>query len=170
MRSRYDLWLDALTTAYFGDRYGVALGAPYKDVIRWLPAMWPYQSREAGSNAEFYSAVYSITHVVYTQDDYSRHRLSPRSLPREFAFLKANLMEAVALKDPETMGEFLDSLQAFGLKDRNPLIRRGREYLLSTQNPDGSWGDMNSTDIYQRYHPTWTAIDGLRAYKWGSRH
>jgi hypothetical protein len=40
------------------------------------------------------------------------------------------------------------------------------QFLLSRQNPDGSWGDMNETDIYHRYHPTWTAIDGLRRYAW----
>jgi len=38
------------------------------------------------------------------------------------------------------------------------------EYLLSTQNPYGSWGDMKTRDIYLRYHPTWTANDGLRDY------
>jgi len=164
--SPYDALQDALTSTYFGDHYGVTLGASYADVIRWLPAMRPYRGRENGGNKEFYATVYAITHVVYTQDDYSRHRLSPHSLPEEFHFLKANSMEAVALKDPETMGEFLDSLKAFGLKDHNPLIRNGRQYLLSTQNPDGSWGDTDSKDIYDRYHPTWTAVDGLRDYKW----
>ena len=64
------------------------------------------------------------------------------------------------------VGEFLDSLKAFGLTNSHPLLRTGMEYLLSQQNPDGSWGDMNAEDIYQRYHPTWTAIDGLREYRW----
>ena len=166
MRSRYDILCDALITSYTGDRYGVTLGASYRDVIKWLPAMRPYRGREGGANPEFYATVYAVTHVIYTQDDYSQHRLSPHSLPDEFRFLKANLTEAIALKDPETMGEFLDSLKAFGLKDRNPLIRKGRQYLLSTQNPDGSWGDTDSKDVYNRYHPTWTAVDGLRDYKW----
>jgi hypothetical protein len=40
------------------------------------------------------------------------------------------------------------------------------DYLLATQNPDGSWGDVEAEDIYDRYHPTWTAIDGLREYAW----
>jgi hypothetical protein len=43
------------------------------------------------------------------------------------------------------------------------------EYLLATQNADGSWGDAEAKDIYRRYHPTWTAIDGLRDYKWKRR-
>jgi hypothetical protein len=25
---------------------------------------------------------------------------------------------------------------------------------------------MAAKDLYHRYHPTWTAIDGLRLYRW----
>ncbi len=67
------------------------------------------------------------------------------------------------------MGEFLDSLRAFGLEDTHPLIRTGVEFLLSSQNADGSWGDPGAKDVYHRYHPTWTAIDGLRQYRWRGR-
>jgi hypothetical protein len=166
MRSRYDILCDALVVTYTGDRYGVTLGAPYSAVIRWLPGMRPYRGREGGANPEYTDILYAVTHVVYTQNDYSLYRLSPRSLPDEFAYLKANLADAIVLHDPETMGEFLDCLKSFGLKGSDPLIRTGTEYLLSTQNPDGSWGDMKTDDIYLRYHPTWTAVDGLRDYKW----
>jgi hypothetical protein len=169
MRSRYDILCDALVTTYTGDRYGVTLGAPYSAVIRWLPAMRPYRGREDGANPEYIDILYAVTHVVYTQNDYGLYRLSPRSLPDEFGFLKANLGEAIALKDPETMGELVDCLKSFGLKDNDPLIRTGIDYLLSTQNPDGSWGNMRTADIYLRYHPTWTAVDGLRDYKWKRR-
>jgi len=37
------------------------------------------------------------------------------------------------------MGEFLDSLKSFGLAENHPLILKGVNYLLATQNPDGSW-------------------------------
>jgi hypothetical protein len=168
-RSRYSVWFDALLTSYTGDRYGVTLGAPYAQVIRWLPSMRPYRARGEGTEHDFYDTAYSITHVVYTMNDYSQYRLSPSRLPDEFAYLKANLKEPIAMRDPETLGEFLDTLKSFGLKDSDPLIRSGVEYLLATQNPDGSWGDMKADDIYLRYHPTWTAIDGLRDYKWKGR-
>jgi hypothetical protein len=169
MRSRYDILCDALITTYTGDRYGVTLGVPYSAVVRWLPAMRPYRGRDGGANPEYYDIVYAVTHVVYTQNDYSLFHLSPSSLPDEFAYLKANLGEAIALRDPETMGEMLDCLKSFGLNDTDPLIRTGTEYLLSSQNPDGSWGNMKTSDIYLRYHPTWTAVDGLRDYKWKRR-
>src|SRR5205085_5062088 len=34
MRTRYDVWYDALITVYVGDRYGVPLGAHYADVLK----------------------------------------------------------------------------------------------------------------------------------------
>jgi hypothetical protein len=166
MRDRYDLLQDALIQTYTGDRAGITLGAHYADVLQWLPAIRPYPGKSAGWHT-YYAGVYSITHIVYTYNDYSQYRLAPDCFPQEFAHLKENLQEAVAQDDPETMGEFLDTLRAFGLGYENGLIRAGLDFLLRTQNPDGSWGDMRDKDPYGRYHPTWTAIDGLRDYRWG---
>jgi hypothetical protein len=166
MMSRYAVWYDALMRTYSAARYGVSLGAAYADVLKWLPSMRPYRGSEAGSNEDFYDTVYAVTHLVYTLNDYSRPRLSPRWLPPEFAFLKANLHEAMEAQDPEMVGEFLDSLRAFGLSDDHARIRAGVEYLLARQNADGSWGDCDDGDIYARYHTTWTAVDGLREYRW----
>ena len=64
------------------------------------------------------------------------------------------------------LGELLDSLRAFGLSVRHPLIKRGAKYLLAGQNEDGSWGDPGEENVRTRCHTTWTAIDGLRAYAW----
>jgi hypothetical protein len=166
MRQRYDLLQDALILTYTGDRAGLTLGAHYVDVLQWLPAMRPYPPKSAGAHA-YYAGVYSATHIVYTYNDYSQYRVSPDCFPQEFAHLKDNLREAVATNDAETMGEYLDTLRAFGLGFENDLIRSGFDFLLATQNPDGSWGDRKDPDPYGRYHPTWTAIDGLRDYRWG---
>lgn len=164
--TRYAIWQDALIRTYMGDCYGVRLGAPYAEAIKWLPAMRPYPKFVDADDPEFYDAVYAVTHVVYTLNSYSRYQLSPRWLPAEFAFLKQNLTRAISMEDPETMGEFLDALKSFGLGEDHPLIRKGVDFLLATQNADGSWGDVDAEGIYQRYHPTWTAIDGLREYAW----
>ena len=166
MRTRYDVWYDALITAYVGERYGVRLGAGYGDVLKWLTALRPYRGSEGGANAEFYDTVYSITHVVYTLNEYGQYRLSARLLPREFEFLKANLREAVALGDADMLGEFMDSLRALGLTDADALIRAGTEYLLAHQNADGSWGDARERDVYLRYHPTWGGVAALSNYAW----
>jgi len=166
MRNRYDVWSDALIDTYTGDIYGVKLGAHYPDVLRWISVMRPYPARNTLTLFAFYDVAYAITHVIYTLNNYGMYRLSPAWLPQEYRYLKENLREAVKEEDPETLGEFLDTLRAFGLTDSDPLIRTGVAYVLSKQNADGSWGAPADTDVYNRYHSTWTAIDGLRQYAW----
>lgn len=166
MMSRYAVWQDALIRSYIGERYGVRLGARYADALKWLAFMRPYPEADDRDNSDYDGALYAVTHITYTLNAYSCYRLSARWLPLEYSFLKQNLTQAIALDDPESMGEFLDCLKSFGLAEDHPLIRKGVDYLLETQNPDGSWGEMEADDIYQRYHPTWTAIDGLRDYAW----
>ncbi len=162
MLGRYGAWIDALIMSYLGERYGVTLGASFRDVIKWLPLMRPY----GGANADYYWTVYAVTHVVYTLNHYNVYQLSPRWLPDEFEFLKSNLTEAISLEDPEMTGEFLDSLKAFGVSDDDPLIRKGTRYVLSQQNADGGWGETAGEDLYLRYHPTFTAVNGLRDIAW----
>ena len=166
MMSSYAMWVDSLIRSYIGERYVDRLGASFTEVIKWLPSMRPYPEYESGNNPDFDWAVYAITHVVYTLNDYSLYYLSPRWLPEEYVFLRRNLKQAILIDDPEMVGEFLDAMKSFGLAESHQLIRQGFRYLLAQQNLDGSWGDMEAEDIYQRYHPTWTAIDGLREYAW----
>lgn len=163
--SRYEVWLDALIRAYLGERYGVTLGARYSEVIKWLPWMRPYPPLAHGYEDYIWS-LYAVTHVVYTLNGYSTYQLSPRWLPDEYEFLKGSLDDLIEMDDPDAVGETLDSLKSFGLSDRHPLIRRGTDFLLSTQNPDGSWGETDVEDIYDRYHPTLVAVNGLRDYAW----
>lgn len=166
MRTRYDVWYDALITAYVGERSGISLGAHYVDVLKWLPTLRPYRASPSDVGEEFHDTVYAITHIVYTLNNYSQYKLSPQLLPQEFEFLKANLKAAIADNDADMLGEFMDSLRAFGLTTGDPTIRAGMEYYLSHQNRDGSWGELNEKDIYMRYHPTWNAIAGLSEYAW----
>ncbi len=166
IQSRYRVWMRALASTYVSGRCGILFGARYLDVLKWLPTMRPYPVG-ADENVEFLrDAIYAVTHIVYTLNDYSTYRLSPRRLPREFAFLKANVASACERKDPEVLGELLDSLKAFGLRASHPLIIRGTKYLLEEQNEDGSWGDPDEENIRTRCHTTWTAIDGLRTCAW----
>jgi hypothetical protein len=168
MRTRYDVWCDALINTYTGDHSGIELGARYVDVLKWLPSMRPYGTNRRREPVKFFDTAYTVTHVIYTLNNYSQYHLSPRLLPEEFAFLKANFSNAIVTKDTDMLGEFMDSLRAFGLTTDDPLIRRGMEYYLSHQNVDGSWGRRREKDIYLRYHPTWNAIAGLSEYSWRS--
>ena len=164
--SRWAIWVDALTRSYHGERYAIILGAPFADVIKWLPSVRPYPSYDSDDETDLYWAIYGVTHVVYTLNDYSLYKLSARHLPDEYAFLKRNLKHFVEMEDAETIGELLDSLKAFAVSSDEALIRQGEKFLLANQNADGSWGDLATTDVYQRYHPTRTALDGLREHAW----
>jgi hypothetical protein len=166
MMTRYEVWYYSLTRAYCAHSFGLKLGANYLDVLNWLPTLYPYLGRESTSDLEFVDSIYAISHLVYTLNDYGVYNLSPRWLPREYEFLQSNLHEAIELDNPDMMGEILDSLMSFGLTDRHQLIRKGIDFLLSRQNHDGSWGDAEPDYLYGRYHPTWTAIDGLREFAW----
>jgi hypothetical protein len=166
MKSRYEIWLDALITTYSGDRYGIQLGASYRDVLRWMPAMRPYPKPDATSQANFLDALYALTHVVYTLNDYGKYLLPRDLLPEEFSYLEQNLGQAIALHDPETMGEFLDTLKSFGMNGSDPVIRTGIAYLLETQRPDGTWSPASEKDPYTLYHSAWTGIDGLKNCRW----
>ena len=165
MQSRYGLWYVALIRTYMAARGRFTVGARYADVLGWLPSARPYPSNRPG-DPDFYDAVYAVTHVVYTLNDFDLYSLRPAWLPDEFAFLKANLKEAIKLDDPEMVGEFADTLKCFGLDARSPLVREATDFLLSRQNRDGSWGDTRTENVYCNYHPTLTAAAGLMEVRW----
>src|SRR5262249_35722191 len=121
MQNPYDLLCDCLITAYFGNRYGVRLGADLADVTQWIPRPRPYPRFDNANNPDFIDVAYAITHIVYVLNDYGRYRLRPEWLPDEFEFLKAHLPLNIAVDDAETMGEFLDTLKSFGLTQADPL-------------------------------------------------
>jgi hypothetical protein len=166
IQSRYRVWMEALANSYVAERCGILFGARYADVLKWLPSMRPYPDGDVEDDEFLRDAIYAVTHIVYTLNDYGTYRLSPRWLPQEFAFLKSNVEAACVRHDPEILGELLDSLKAFGLGASHPLIVRGTHYLLAQQNEDGSWGDPGEENIRARCHTTWTAIDGLRTCAW----
>jgi len=168
-QSRYDVWCDALVLAYTGEVFGTPLGVRYSELLRWLPEVRPYRGAEGGTNPEFRDIAFAVTHLVYTLNDYSRYRLPPQWLPQEFEFLRSNLNEPFVAGDLELLGEFLDSLRSFGMAENDPAFLNAIEHLLSSQNPDGSWGDIHEPDPHIRYHAAWTAIDALRDYDWRER-
>jgi hypothetical protein len=158
--NRYNMWMDALICTFFGDAYGVELGARYRDVVKWLPHLRPYVEND--ESLEF-DEFYAITHLIYTLDRYGERRVSPSFLLEEVKFLKRTMSKAMVDDDPEMVGEAMDCLKALGFEN-DPLVLQGQQYLLSNQRPDGTWaGDQD--DMYTAYHSAWTSIDALRDYR-----
>jgi hypothetical protein len=156
---RYDQWYGALITTYFGDAYGIRLGARYRDVLQWLPRLRPYEGYDEDMEFDIF---YAITHVIYTLDRYHERRVAGSLLPDELVFLRRKLKEAIADENPEMVGEALDCLKATGFES-DPQVLDGMKFLIASQRPDGSWaGDED--DSYTAYHSAWTGIDGLRDY------
>jgi hypothetical protein len=166
MSSRYEVFFDALLTAYSGERYGIRLGASFAQVARWIPSLRPYPWRGRKPDSEFYNIAYTITHILYAFNDYDQRALPRADFSAEYEFLRRYIHLNIEAKDPETLGEFIDSLLVLGMPESDPLMKEGRDYILAQQNADGSWGDANDTDIYNRYHTTWTGIGALMEYRW----
>jgi hypothetical protein len=158
--------MEAVANTYVSERCGLIFGAPHREVLKWLPTLRPYPSGREEAVELLRDSIYAVTHLIYVLNDYGTYRLSPRLLPLEFTFLKENVASACDREDSEILGELLDALRAFGLGSDDALIKQGTEYLLESQNKDGSWGALDEENIRTRCHTTWTAIDGLRSYAW----
>lgn len=160
-RGRYEVWYHALIKIYFCERWGLRPSVGYSDVMSLLPALRPYPRPRS---RHYRDAIYAVTHIVYTLNDYSRSRLPARLVRRERAFLKASMSWAISRGEADTVGEIVDSLAGCGLVDTDPLMMQGRAFILEQQQADGGWGDAD--DEYGRFHSVWTCIDGLRDYGW----
>jgi len=161
--SRYEIWYDALIKIYFCERWGLRLPVGYSDVMSLLPLLLPYPRPRS---RHYRDAIYAVTHIVYTRNDYNRSRLPARLVRRERAFLEAAMSWAIGRGEADTVGEIVDSLAGCGLSDTDPLMTQGRAFILEQQRADGGWGDVDHE--YGRFHSVWTCIDGLRDYGWPS--
>lgn len=160
--SQYELWYYALTSAYFCERQGMPLRVGVVDLVRQTPMLRPYP---APDSADYYQAIYAVTHLVYTLSDYGAARLPRTWLRQERRFLKSAMRWAIDTGEADTIGEVVDSLAVLGVEDGDPLMLEGRTFLLEAQQADGGWGDEDA-DPYGQFHTLWTAIDGLRDYGW----
>jgi hypothetical protein len=158
---RYEAWYVALINIYFCERWGLRLPVSYSDVMSLLPALRPYPRPRS---RHYRDAIYAVTHIVYTLNDYNRSRLPARMVRRERAFLKTGMSWAINRGEADTVGEIVDSLAGCGLADTDPLMTKGRAFILEQQRADGGWGDEDHE--YGRFHSVWTCIDGLRDYRW----
>ncbi len=64
--------------------------------------------------------------------------------------------------DLDLLGEYVECMKIFGLGGNAEVIE-SLNYIVSQQNPDGSWVKTKSADKdpYDLFHPTWTSITAL---------
>ncbi len=112
---------------------------------------------------------YLATHIVLALNNYNEFQLQESDAPWVFDYIRASYPAAFARNDVELVGEFVDSLRALGLtEDNDEMVRQGTEFLLDSQNVDGSWSAVlpstgnGSWRPYHIMHPTWCALVGLR--------
>jgi hypothetical protein len=157
-----DVFYDAIITGYFGETFGTPFGARHRDVVSWLPQLYPYASATEWGYERYSDLTYIVTHVIYTENDYGRRTLRPIDFPEEHRFLLDSLDYWLAAEDIEVYAEIVDNLASFGHRlDEDPRLARAIASILAAQNQDGSWGDVEG-DAYTRYHTTYNAIDALR--------
>jgi len=93
--------------------------------------------------------------------------IDPALVPRELAYIREQMPATLVWADPETLSEYVDSLQLMGFGRKDPDVAAGIEVLLAIQKPDGRWEPEDPDDEYDRYHATWCVMDALRSYSMG---
>ena len=166
--SRYSVWLQSLVVTHHFMRCGPVGSGMYENAVQWIRTMRPYPSGDVMEDSEVWEAVYAVTHVIYTLNDYSRRKLSSRWLEPEYEYLRTALPQALSGEDCDLVGECVDTLASFGLSRKGRVLQPGVRFLEQTQNDDGSWGSPTDDD-HTRIHTTWAAIDGIREHCWRGR-
>ena len=115
-------------------------------MLRWLPSLRPYPAHDYGS-WDYYDAIYAITHVVYSYNHYNLNRISPECFPAEFDCTKTNLPSAIHDNDPELLGEYVDSLRAFGFDYSYAPLRDATDYSSKRKIPTGKAGEIQLRKI-----------------------
>lgn len=86
---------------------------------------------------------YQLTHEVFVAYDYGNLRTQNRFDADDLAYLKDALPHLVEYciekRDPDVLAEAISSMTFLGFTD-HPGYLEGINYLLDTQNPDGTWG------------------------------
>ena len=104
---------------------------------------------------------YYATHVLLALNRYGQEALRPSAIGDRIFFYLTEQYDIVRNKvgDLDLLCEYLYCFRQFAPRGVQ-FVREGEGYVMSLQNPDGSWGTEEDFegDPYDRFHPTWTAI------------
>ena len=141
----------------------------YPKYLNWFQADPEFNSKpEPSVLGKPRDLVWMIMHVVYVQAEFGLWQLSADQLAEldiELRFLNGCLGWARAMEDFEMLGELLDCLrcaQPYNVDLNGKSFRfswlptqemkDATLYLVSQQNPDGSWGDPNEPNSMHTTH------------------
>ncbi|MBV1910726.1 MAG: hypothetical protein KUG78_15590 [Kangiellaceae bacterium] len=158
----YDVWVNALIFTHHLKLYGPIERDLYEPTVSWINVMRPYPTGNYLDSSRVFHAAYAVTHVVYTLSNYHQSQITPAKLKPEIVFLKKMLKQALQAEDCDLLGECIDSLSALAMSKVD--LKSARDFLISAQNIDGSWG-TTSDILHRRIHTTWTAMDAIRSYR-----
>lgn len=151
---------DAVIAFHFARRAGLQEGQGLKWAMAQARA-YKYDSKTKDEDV-LLNQDNLVTHVIYVMSDYGRVTLKASNYKGELAYMRAAFKRVYREKDVEGVAEFIDSSRILGIKDSDPMIRKGLRWLIGVQKTDGSFGDGDEYDIY---HSTWTALNALRPFR-----
>ena len=154
-----------LINAYIGLSLNFPVHYGFAEALADCLELRPYEQTEALDARAFIRLGFLVTHIVYTVSHYNELLIDPGLLEPERRFMCKSIERLIDIDERELVGEYLDALRTAGLSEEDPLLDGAVSWLVGKQNSDGSWGDPGHERTYKRYHPTMTAVQGLRAYK-----
>lgn len=89
---------------------------------------------------------YRLTHQVFVAYDYGRKRQQDHLSEEDLAYLRdvlPGLVDRALAGDPDLLSEFLSCMTYLGMHD-HPAYDEAVDYLLTHQNPAGTWGSYES--------------------------
>ncbi|MDF1661394.1 MAG: hypothetical protein P1V97_06460 [Planctomycetota bacterium] len=151
---------DAVIAFHFARRAGLQEGKGLKWAMSQARA---YKYDAKATDEDFLLAQDNlVTHVIYVMSDYGRVTLKASNYKAELAYMRAAFKRVYRDEDVEGVAEFIDSSRILGIKDSDPMIRKGLRWLMTVQKADGSFGEGDEYDVY---HSTWTALNALRPFR-----
>jgi uncharacterized protein DUF6895 len=140
-------WQRAMFAEYY-DRFGLAK----PEALRSTPLAQGVISRRLPLDRFDDNASYDLTHEVFVAFDYGFQKTQKVLAAGDLAYAREVLPRLIdryrERKNPDLLAEFVSCVTYLGWH-ADPSYRRGIDYLLDHQNPDGTWGD------YERHRATY---------------
>lgn len=161
---------ESLLYAYFLEKADTALPGEFKvdyrlaDVLKYLKnrKFINFADISAEDKGPAVDDAFIITHVAYMISNYSSLRLREEDAPWLYDYLRRNFEDILSIGHIDLIGECVDVFRSLGYtEENNEIVRKGTNYLLAEQKPDGTWGE-GGDNAYGTMHPTSCSIWALR--------